>query len=309
MAAGGWRAPITTESPAAAKTRTVLIPLPRRDFDPSEVAVPWQMLRAAGMHVVFATPDGAAASADDLMLTGEGLDPWGWIPGLKKIRLLGLSLRANADARAAYQKLLAAPEFRAPQSYALMLANGMQGIDGVLFPGGHRARGMREYLESAQVQQLAVAAFAAARPVAAICHGVLVLARSRNPGTGHSVLHGRRTTALTWALEKKAWDATRWFGRFWDPSYYRTYPDGEKQPAGFMSVQAEVTRALARPEDFRDVADDAPQGFRKRSGLFRDRIDDDRAAWVVRDGNYVSARWPGDVHAFTKAFIAMLTSL
>ena len=64
--------------------RKIIIPIPNRDFDPSEVALPWQILRAAGHIVEFATPDGGPASADPLMLSGEGLDPWGWIPGLKK---------------------------------------------------------------------------------------------------------------------------------------------------------------------------------------------------------------------------------
>jgi hypothetical protein len=27
----------------------------------------------------------------------------------------------------------------------------------------------------------------------------------------------------------------------------------------------------------------------------------------VRDGNYVSARWPGDAHTFAKTFAAMLS--
>jgi hypothetical protein len=27
---------------------------------------------------------------------------------------------------------------------------------------------------------------------------------------------------------------------------------------------------------------------------------------VVRDGNYVSARWPGDTHTFAKTFAAIL---
>ena len=33
----------------------VLIPLPDRDFDPTEVAVPWRVLCDAGHQVVFAT--------------------------------------------------------------------------------------------------------------------------------------------------------------------------------------------------------------------------------------------------------------
>ena len=37
---------------------TVLIPIPSRDFDPTEVAVSWRVLTAQGHRVVFATPDG-----------------------------------------------------------------------------------------------------------------------------------------------------------------------------------------------------------------------------------------------------------
>ena len=35
--------------------RKVLIPLPDKDFDVTEVAVPWKLLRDAGFQVVFAT--------------------------------------------------------------------------------------------------------------------------------------------------------------------------------------------------------------------------------------------------------------
>jgi len=37
-----------------------------------------------------------------------------------------------------------------------------------------------------------------------------------------------------------------------------------------MSVQQEVTRALARPEDFLDVPTDAPDYRRKSGGMVRD---------------------------------------
>jgi len=117
---------------------------------------------------------------------------------------------------------------------------------------------------------------------------------------------GRRTTALTWALERKGWTFGHVF-RFWDPNYYRTYADGAGNPSGFMSVQSEVTRALARPEDFIDVPADALDRDRKMSGTSRDKWDDDRAAFVVRDGNYVSARWPGDAHTFARLFANVLT--
>jgi hypothetical protein len=69
-----------------------------------------------------------------------------------------------------------------------------------------------------------------------------------------------------------------------------------------MSVQQEVTRALARPEDFLDVPPDALDDRRKTGGIARDSSNDERPAFVVRDGHYVSARWPGDVHRFARSY-------
>ncbi|HEY1588195.1 MAG TPA: hypothetical protein VGG00_00580, partial [Rhodanobacter sp.] len=87
--------------------------------------------------------------------------------------------------------------------------------------------------------------------------------------------------------------------------YYRTYAEAPGQPAGYMSVQQEVTRALADPRDFLDVPRDAPDYHRKTNGLARDSERDPTPAFVVRDGNYLSARWPGDVHRFARDFSAM----
>jgi putative intracellular protease/amidase len=283
----------------------VLIPLSARDFDPSEAAVSWRILTDAGHAVVFATPDGRAAQADPLMLSGEGLDAWGWIPGLKKIRLLGLALRANGDARRDHAAMVRDPAFLRPLTWEAIRT---EEFGGLLLPGGHWSRGMRTYLESAVLQRTVAAFFDAGKPVAAICHGVLLAARSVSPATGKSVLHGRKTTALTWQLERSVWNLMRFCGRFWDAGYYRTYPEQADEPAGYRSTQAEITRLLARPEDFLDVPRDAPDRFRKTSGLFRDTASDSRPAFVVRDGNYLSARWPGDVHAFASAFAGLLSA-
>lgn len=280
----------------------ILLPLPRRDFDPTEAAVSWRILRDAGHDIVFATPDGAPAAADPLMLSGEGLDPWGFVPGLKKLRLIGLALRAQAAAREAHAAMIRDPAYQTPLRFEAIVSAD---YDALLLPGGH-AQGMREYLESALLQARVAEFFDAGKPVAAVCHGVVLAARSVSPKTGRSVLHGRRTTALTWKLEKSAWDLTRFLARFWDPDYYRTYTEQPGEPSGYRGVQAEVTRALARPEDFCDVPREAPQHFLKTSGLFRDTDGDARPAFVVRDGHYVSARWPGDVHHFAHSFAALL---
>jgi putative intracellular protease/amidase len=279
----------------------LLMPLPARDFDPTEAAVTWQVLRALGHDFTFATPDGRAAEADTIMITGQGLDPWARIAGLRRLVVVGLLLRANRAARAAYAALAADPAFQAPIPWARI---DPAAYDGLVLPGGHRARGMRAYLESEILQAAVAAFFAAGKPVAAICHGVLLVARSRR-ADGKSVLHGRLTTALTWALERSAWGLAR-RTRFWDPDYYRTYSEAPGQPPGFMSVQAEVTRALARPADFRDVPMREHQRARKTGGMARDTLTDDRPAFVVRDGTYVSARWPGDVHTFAKTFADVL---
>jgi putative intracellular protease/amidase len=150
-----------------------------------------------------------------------------------------------------------------------------------------------------------VDAFGRGLPVGAICHGVLLAARSVDSDTGRSVLHGRRTTALTWKQERLAASIGR-VVRFWDPAYYRTYPDPATQLPGYMSVQAEVTRVLAQPQDFIDVDADDPNARLKNDGRHRDRPDDPKPAHVVVDGTYVSARWPGDAHTFAQKFAAIL---
>jgi len=75
----------------------VLMPLPQLDFDPTEVAASWAVLTQHGRQVIFATPTGATARGDELMLTGEGLDPWGWVPGLRRVVIVqdGLYLSAR----------------------------------------------------------------------------------------------------------------------------------------------------------------------------------------------------------------------
>lgn len=278
------------------------MPLPRRDFDPSEAAVSWRVLRDAGHEIVFATPDGAPAHADAVMVSGCGLDFWSRVPGLRALKLVGLLLRANAHARRAHREMIDDAAYRAPLRWDALDA---EHCDALILPGGH-AQGMREYLEAERLHTLVAAFFDADKPVAAVCHGVVLAARSISARTGKSVLHGRRTTALTWKLEHAAWLMSRYAGRFWDRDYYRTYAEQAGEPAGYRSVQAEVTRALARPEDFLDVPPDAADRWRKTSGMHRDTLDDARPAFVVRDRNYVSARWPGDVHTFARTFAQVL---
>jgi len=244
---------------------TVLIPLPDRDFDVTEVAVPWKLLREAGHDVVFATEAGATPRCDPLLLTGVVFGKLG----------------ARDEPIAFYRELEGAPEFRSPRRWSECTPDGFA----ALFLAGGHAPGMRQYLGSEIVQRITAAFFATQKPIAAICHGVLVVARSMDSG-GRSVLHGLRTTCLPKYMERSAYLATFWRrGR-----YYRTYP---------AYVEDEVVAALARPEDFE-------RGPRELSN--RGTRDDHTHAFVVEDGRYLSARWPGDAYLIAHRLIARLSS-
>ena len=228
----------------------VWMPLPDTDFDTTEAAVPWKVLREAGHEVVVATEHGRREPACD--------------PRLLDGVIFG-RLGARPSAIAAYRELQQAPEFIDPVAWAEIEP---QDFDGLILPGGH-APGMRQYLGSEQLQGRVAAFWALGRPVGAICHGVLVLARA-------GVLGGARTTCLTKAMERSAYLATAWrLGR-----YYRTYP---------AYVQDEVVAALDDPSRFEAGPRSLKQPF------------------VVEDGRYVSARWPGDAELFAQRFAALLS--
>ena len=246
---------------------TVLVPLPDRDFDTTEVAVPWRLLTDAGHTVVFATEHGGKAPATDpLLLSGV------------VFKMLG----AAREAKKFYAELLEDDRFNNPIAWSNLRPAD---YDGLVLPGGH-AKGMRQYLGSSELQAKVVEYWATGKPVGAICHGVLVLARAIDPSTGRSVLHGRRTTCLPRSLEMSGY-----FSTFWRRGkYYRTYP---------MYVQREVRRALASRRDF-------SRGL--PTFLIRGTRDRDLSAFVVEDGNYVSARWPGDAYLFARRFASLLVN-
>lgn len=246
-----------TERPSDPRPR-VVIALATRDFDPTEVVVPWQALCQAGYDVRFATDDGGPAACDPLLLTGP---------------FFGL-LGARPANVALYRQLEQDTAFRRPLRVADVDATG---IAGLVLPGGH-APGMRQYLESEALQALVRRCFAHERVVGAICHGGVVLARTRDDA-GRSIIHGRTVTALTKSLERTAYWLTGWrLGR-----YYRTYP---------AYVEDEVTAALDRPQQFR------------RGPLVASY---DRP-FVVRDGRLITARWPGDATGFATALVETLAA-
>jgi putative intracellular protease/amidase len=241
------------------------MPLPDHDFDVTEAAVPWRLVREAGHEVVFTTEGGGSAPvADPRLLDGV---------------LFG-KLGAEPEPVALYREMERDEAFRNPLSWADL---DVQAYGGLLLTGGH-APGMRQYLGSRQLQGKVAEFWATGRPVGAICHGVLVLARTIDPATGACVLRGRTTTCLPKYMERSAYLATAWrLGR-----YYRTYP---------AYVEEEVVAALGDSGRF-------VRGPRVLSA--RGTATDDSPAFTVEDGAYVSARWPGDSYLYARKFIERL---
>ena len=130
----------------------VLVPLPDHDFDVTEVAVPWRLLKSGGHQVVFATETGAMPQGDPLLLTGV---------------LFG-QLGAETHAKELYAQLQEEPSFRKPLRWDSLIPWDYQAL---LLPGGH-APGMRQYLAAPPLSAKVAAFWRLERPVAAICHGL-----------------------------------------------------------------------------------------------------------------------------------------
>ena len=244
----------------------ILVPISNAGFDPTEAAVPWKILQSLGHSFVFATPDGTQGHADPRMLTGEGLGVFASL------------LRADSNGRMAYEALEESHEFRNPIPYKDIDTGSFQAL---LLPGGHGA-GMQAYLESEVLQSRVIEFFQQEKPVGAICHGVLLAARSC-PLPGRSIIFGRKTTCLPKLMELGAWAITcMWLG-----NYYRTYR---------KTVEGEVTEFLATPLDF----------IKGPAGTTRDSPENLEAGFTVLDGRYLSARWPGDAHRFGTDFARLL---
>jgi putative intracellular protease/amidase len=236
---------------------SILMPLPSEGFEPTEAAVPWKQLRKAGIEVVFATADGKPAQCDPLALEGV---------------LFG-QIGARPDDVETYHELVSDPAFRSPIRYEDIDPSQ---FDGVHLAGGH-APGMKPYLESTVLQEKIVEFFSRDLIVGAICHGPIVLARSVDPKTNRSVLHGKRLTGLTKFLERSAYWMTAWtLGR-----HFRTYPE---------YVQDEVKRAVGETGKFETgpLVASYDKGF------------------TVVDGNLITARWPGDSEALGRGLVAAL---
>jgi putative intracellular protease/amidase len=234
------------------KIPTILMPLPDYDFDPTEAAIPWQECATRGWRVAISTEYGNTPQADLQKLKGP-------LPGL---------VSASQKARTAYKEMAHDKEFLNPIPYAEINPDQFEGL---LLSGGDTPR-MRQYLENQPLRQKVLQFYQGGKLIGAICHGVLVLARTIDPNTGHSVLYGHKVTAPPKWLDRLAYRLDLWLiGRG-----YLIYS---------RCIEEEVRNCLKRPEDFSSG----------RSVL---------SPYVVSDGNLITSRWYYDAELFADRFTA-----
>jgi len=196
----------------------ILIPLPNKDFDLTEVTIPWWLFKNKGYDVVFATGNGKKGEVDPKLITGV---------------IFG-QLKAKPEAIKIFRELEKAHEFLNPILYSEIEVSE---YDLLHLPGGH-AKGMRQYLESKVLQQKVLEFYEANKIIGSICHGCIVMTRTMDPKTEKSIIYNKNVTGLIKRLEKLAFYITSW--KLGD--YYKTYPE---------YVEDEVLRNLNNKNQFK----------------------------------------------------------
>jgi protease I len=264
----------------------VLIPLPHYGFDPTEAAIPFiSMKEYNNINITFTTPDGKIAECDQILIHGKGLG------------IFAPMLRADTTAVEAYNQMVQSTEFKHPVAWSDIQIDE---YDILLLPGGHAAES-RQYLDSSLVQGWASKFFYDNKIVAAICHGTLIPGRAKQlagENKGKSLLWGRTTTGLTRGQELYGLYMTYLtLGR-----YYQTYPEFNTLSYTFTMCD-ELKSYLKNPENDYFCGN---YNFFARIPTFRDSKYDTSKSFIHVDGNYLSARWPGDVNKFSQKLVEMI---
>jgi putative intracellular protease/amidase len=110
--------------------------------------------------------------------------------------------------------------------------------------------------------------------IGAICHGTLVLARTIDSQTGHSILYGHKVTSVPKSLDRLAFLLDSWFVKHG----YIMYS---------CCVADEVRSCLKHPEDF----------YKGPSVL---------VPYVVSNGNLITSRWFMGAELFASRFAEVL---
>ena len=225
--------------------KQILVPLPDRDFDVTEVAGPWRLLTRAGHRVVFATERGGEApAADPLLLTGV---------------LFG-QLGAEEEAKTFYRELEASPEFQRPIAWG---DADPAKIDGLISPWRACARGCanistRRGSSPKWPRSSGLGALPRPSATASSCWRARKTAR---PARACSARSGRRASRSTWSAPPTC------------------------SPAGSSGATTAPTTPTWRTRCAPRLADPEAQFVRGPRVLTKRGTDaDDSAALVVEDG-------------------------
>jgi len=219
---------------------------------------------------------------------------------LRKEGVMFGKLGAEPEVKLLYKEMEKDDKFMNPISWDSIETTD---YDGLILTGGH-AKGMRQYLENIILQKKISSFWSLNRPVGAICHGTLLLARckklssqssSEDEEKEESCLHGRKTTCLPKYLENTGYYLTRW--KLGD--YYKTYN---------LTVEDEMRDLLnvknkKNGEGDNDKTEICQAGWNLTA---KGTLYNSDAAYVVQDGKYVSARWPGDAYLYGRNFVKLL---
>jgi len=164
--------------------KKVLIPLPERDFDLTQVAVLWKILKANGIKVEFASELGATSIVNP--------------DHLKKPDLLNVSMFYPAfEPRRYFMELEKDPSFNSPVPFSEINANEYTGM--VLIAGN--TANVKHYLECKLLQSKVQDFWALKRPLGAIGQAVLIMVRTVDINAKHPLIHYKRTTCYPKLIE------------------------------------------------------------------------------------------------------------
>lgn len=219
----------------ASSSPKVIIPMAEYGHDPTETAVPYQIFTKAGFTVSFATESGKSPRCDEMMLSG----------------MTGAFLGADKAAKNAYAEMISTgsiDETKGSLGRPFSWTDPsfkLSDYDLVFLPGGHE-KGVRQLIDAEPIHRqlqeyfpLTKKSGSGKKVLAAICHGVQVLAYTPDPEfRDKSIIHACKTTALPSFMESTIYTMTSPFLG----DYYKTYGKGTPD------VEEYVKKGLDDPE-------------------------------------------------------------
>lgn len=284
-------------------SKRILFPLPVGGFDPTEVAVPWKILTQRGHQVTFATPQGQVSTgADQHVLQG----------------LLGGLIQVFPQPYQDYLDMIQSEEYLHPISFHDLIHAENENIrinqfDGVFIGGGHHP--VMSTLLNAHVLHEAVRHYwTLNKPVAAVCHGVLVLSRA-----GIFNTYTLNTTAVPRYLEAQGYLLTKYLAGMGDYQLSTTlqrYTQDEIEDAIYKGItQTPFDAPQQQHDDASNTSQSTPTShfisgpYDLLAPLMPGSLHDHTHAFIVEDNHYLSGRFWGDAYLLALRFAAKVEAM